>query len=112
MKHRVSTERVLEGPRNSFNVPSIGPKVPVYTSTSPLFCYVQEKREVIEQDDGRIFTFTTYLLLAPLGADLLNKDSLLNVVDRGGRSVVDGRLRIAGLVARESHLEGKLEKVG
>ena len=73
-------------------------------------CYVQASVERSITDDERLLIFTTYLLLVPKGADLLEEDVITQVDTRSGNIIFDSRLRLTRLVRRETHLEGVLEQ--
>lgn len=73
-------------------------------------CYVQASVERSITDDERLLIFTTYLLLVPKGADLLEEDVITQVDTRRGNIIFDSRLRLTTLVRRETHLEGVLEQ--
>lgn len=74
-----------------------------------LHCYLQPRIERTSARDGTFFATATFLLLAPIGADLQKEDRIPEVTNRRGIVLNEDGLRVVVLLRRENHLEALLE---
>lgn len=71
------------------------------------FWNTTSEREIADGD--RIVVGEDLRLLVPVGTDVLERDRVVNVVDRLGASILPGALNIRAVVRRTHHLELTLQ---
>ena len=107
MTHRASTIRSTAGPQTDPFGNPITSEQPVLTSHP---CYWQPQVERFIADGEKVITWTSELILFPVGTDIREADRVTAVTDRRGRSLSDTRLRIVAAVPREDHIEARAEE--
>jgi hypothetical protein len=91
-----------------------GAAAPVFTELHPaLACFVYSPAARELRDGMKTAQIEDLRIMIALGADLAPGDEITGVVDRNGRTIIAGRLRVEGPVQfKHTHREAALLRIG
>ncbi|RVQ76119.1 hypothetical protein [Sinorhizobium medicae] len=110
---RLTMRALVERNRATGKDPWNNPVAPDFQPLATLKCFVwsNASREIVDGDTTAMVEDMRALF--PLSADIREDDEISAVTDRGGATIIPGRLRVEGPVQRKhTHLEAALKRVG
>lgn len=107
MTHRATVEN-----KTSSGTDALGHNVPeTYGSPDVVSCFAWStaRKEHIGAD--KIGTLEDIRMIVPIGTAIVESDRVTQILDRRGRTVYGGPLRVEAVIRRQTHVEVVLDKV-